>query len=169
MVSRLLIPLLLTGALALACGPRSHGEASSPATAAHSGMSEDTGRARAAARAKRARHDGEIVPSLSVDTAGSAIRFTLAVENAGNKTIELHFPDGQTHDFVVLDSVGREVWRWAEGRMFTQAHKTQIIAGGDIYRIEESWKPQVPAGRYTAVATVRSTNFPIEERVEFIR
>lgn len=168
MVSRLLIPILLTGALALACGPRSHSEASSPAAVlTHRTMGEDTGLARAAERARRAKHDGKIVPVVSVDTAGAGVRFAIAVENAGNKAVELHFPDGQTYDLVVLDAAGREVWRWSEGRMFTQAHRTQIIAGGDTARFGESWEADVPAGRYTVVATVRSTNYPIEERADF--
>lgn len=168
MVSRLLIPMLLTGALALACGPRSHSEASSRSTALTSrNMTEDTGRARAAERARRARSDGTLVPTLAIETEGEAVRFALAVENSGNKTVEMHFPDGQTHDVVVLDSVGREVWRWAAGRMFTQAHTTEVIAGGEALRVSEEWRRTAPAGRYTAVFTLRSTNYPVEERVEF--
>lgn len=167
MVSRLLIPMLLTGALALACGPRSHTEASSrTTTVAQQGMTEDTGLARAAARARRAKHDGELVPAFTVEKTAGAVQFALAVENAGNKTVELHFPDGQTHDVVVLDSVGREVWRWAEGRMFTQAHKTEVIGGGETFRVREAWTSPTP-GRYTAVITVRSTNYPLEQRLEF--
>ena len=41
--------------------------------------------------------------------------------------VELDFPDGQTHDFVVLDAAGSEVWRWSDGRMFTQAHAEQVL------------------------------------------
>lgn len=166
MNSRLLIPLLLTGALALACGPRSHTDASL-ATAAHATRAEDSGAARVRARARRAKHDGKLVPSLEVKATPGAVRFALAVENAGNKTLEMHFAGGQTHDIVVLDSLGREVWRWAEGRMFTQAHRTKPIAGGDTLRVEEKWDAQERHGRFTAVAMVRSTNFPVEQRVEF--
>ena len=168
MVSRLLIPMVLTGALALACGPRSHSEASSRNSALTSrNMTDDTGRARAAERARRARSDGTIVPTLAIDTAGESVRFSLAMENAGNKTVEMHFPDGQTHDIVVLDSAGREVWRWAEGRMFTQAHKTEVVPGGEAFRVREEWRSSQPPGRYTAVFTVRSSNYPAEERAEF--
>ncbi|MBA3891982.1 MAG: hypothetical protein H0X64_15790, partial [Gemmatimonadaceae bacterium] len=122
---------------------------------------------RATQRARRARHDGELVPSLAVSTDDRTIRFALAVANAGSKTLEMHFPNGQTHDIVVLDSLGREVWRWAEGRMFTQAHRTRPIAGGDTLRVEEAWDASQLHGRFTAVALLRSTNYPVEQRATF--
>ena len=86
---------------------------------------------------------------------------------AGNKAVELHFANGQRHDLVVVDSAGRTVWRWSDGRMFTQAHQTHVIAGGDTLHVQEQWEGDLPAGRYTVVATVRSMNFPIEQRAEF--
>ena len=170
MVNRLLIPLCCTGALALACGPRSHTDAI--ATASYSMSSEEHSRAerdasRAAARARRAKRDGKLVSSLSVDAKASPVRFVLAIENAGNKTIEMHFPNGQTHDIAVLDAAGREVWRWADGRMFTQALRTRPISGGDTLQLEETWDAEAHHGTFTAVATLRSTNFPIEERATF--
>ena len=166
MSSRIFIPLLLTGALALACGPRSHSE--SVAGASHaSRVAEQSAARRAADRTRRARHDGELVPALAVTTADGAVRFALSVANAGNKTLELHFADGQTHDITVLDPAGRPVWRWAEGRMFTQAHRTEPIAGGDTLRVEEQLPDTALHGRYVAVATIRSTNYPIETKVAF--
>lgn len=166
MFSRLLIPMLLTGAVALACGPRSHSEASPRALTAHETMREDTGLARAAVRARRAKHDGELVPAFTVETDGADVRFALAVENAGNKAVEMHFPNGQTHDLVILDAAGREVWHWAEGRIFTQAHKTEVIAGGDTFDVTEEWTAPA-AGTYTVIATLRSTNYPVEQRATF--
>lgn len=167
MVSRLLIPLLCTGALALACGPRSHPDASVASASSEVRAAEHTAAQRAAQRARRARHDGELVPSLAIVPGSDEVRFALAVENAGSKTLEMHFPNGQTHDIVVLDSVGREVWRWAEGRMFTQAHRTRPLAGGDTLRVEEAWDASELHGRFTAVAQLRSTNYPVEKRVTF--
>lgn len=167
MLSRLVLPSLLAGAaLALACGPRSHTEASSRVSSAHSAMTDDTGAARAAARAKRAKHEGELVPSLQVTAKDGVVEFALAVENAGNKTVELHFPNGQTYDFVVRDAAGRDVWQWADGRLFTQAHRTEVIAGGDTLRVEEQWTAPAP-GRYSVTAIVRSSNYPLEQQAEF--
>lgn len=167
MISRLLIPMLCTGALALACGPRSQSDASVASGSRDVRVAGHTGARSATQRARHARHDGELVPSLAVNAADDRIRFALAVENAGSRTLEMHFANGQTHDIVVLDSLGREVWRWAEGRMFTQAHRTRPIAGGDTMRVEEAWDASQQHGRFTAVARLRSTNYPVEQRVTF--
>ena len=95
------------------------------------------------------------------------LRFSLDVTNVGKKNVELTFPDGQTHDFAVLDSTGREVYRWARRRMFTQSVQNRTIDSGETLRIAEHAAPTLPQGSYVAVATLRSTNFPVQERVAF--
>ena len=98
---------------------------------------------------------------------GSTLRFTLEVTNVGKKNVELTFPDGQTHDFAVLDSVGREVYRWGADRMFTQSVQNRTIDSGETLRIAEQATPTLAQGSYVAVATLRSSNFPVQERVAF--
>jgi hypothetical protein len=77
------------------------------------------------------------------------------------------FASGQTHDLVVLDSVGRELWRWADGRMFTEALQYRGIDGGDTLVLEDGWDRPSASGRLVAVAVLKSTNYPLEHRVEF--
>jgi hypothetical protein len=86
--------------------------------------------------------------------------------NEGKKKLELNFNDGRTHDVVVLDSLGKEVWRWSKGRIFTQAMQNKVLRTSDSLTYEESWKDAMP-GRYVAVATLSSANFPVTQRVEF--
>jgi hypothetical protein len=95
------------------------------------------------------------------------LHFSLDVANVGKRSVELTFPDGQTHDFAVLDSTGREVYRWADGRMFTQSVQNRTIDSGETMRIAERGAPDLPPGSYVAVATLRSTNFPVQERATF--
>jgi hypothetical protein len=64
--------------------------------------------------------------------------------------------------------VGREVARWGTGRMFTQSVQNRQLDGGDTMRIEESLKASLPRGKYVAVATLRSSNYPISERSLFV-
>ena len=94
------------------------------------------------------------------------MRFAFAVVNEGKKKLELNFADGRTHDVVVLDSLGREVWRWSEGRLFTQAMQNKVLRTSDSLRYEESWRGAKP-GHYIAVATLASANFPVTQRIEF--
>jgi hypothetical protein len=154
MNSRLLIPLLLAGAVALACGSRSRSEAS----VAPSGKS---------ARQVAKRGGSEIRSAFAVSAAPSALHFALNVTNAGRKGVELTFPSGQEYEFSVVDSAGREVYRWGKGRMFTQSLQNKMIDGGETMRFEERALASLPRGSYVAVATLRSSNHPVQQRVGF--
>src|SRR3954470_2896106 len=119
MSSRFLIPVLCIGAVAFACGPRAHNEASGPkkndssvAKAAKVAVSAP----RHARKAERAEQKPGVAAELYVRASESNVRLAFHVVNTGKKRVELTFPSGQTYDFVVLDSVGREMWRWANGR-----------------------------------------------------
>ena len=165
-VRTILIPLLCLGAVAIACGPRAHSEAS----LASMSLAEAVRSKPKPQAPKPKRKDTavtKITPSLSVQVDGKTLRFTLDVTNVGRKNVELTFPDGQTHDFAVLDGAGREVYRWGADRMFTQSVQNRTIDHGETLRISERGTPTLPQGSYVAVATLRSTNFPVQERVAF--
>src|SRR5690349_5226475 len=106
-----------------------------------------------------------IAASLDVKV-GDNVRFSFRVTNSSAKRVELRFPSGQTHDLVVFDPQGREVWRWSRGRMFTQSMQNKVLASSDTLTFTESWHPDHP-GTYTAVASLLSQNFPTEQRAEF--
>lgn len=97
----------------------------------------------------------------------NGIEFDFRVTNNTERKLELLFPSGQTHDVAVLDSQGREVWRWSEGRMFTQAIQNKLLESGATLTWNAAWRAEVAAGRYVAVASLLSENKPVEERVEF--
>lgn len=146
------VPFILVGiaVLAFACGPRPHGESVTD---------------RAAERRVAVNPDAPLTPSLDVRVE-DGVRFAFAVSNDGERKLELLFNDGRTHDVVVLDSIGREVWRWSEGRLFTQTVQTRVVRASDVIRFEEAWRDAKP-GTYVAVATLASRNFPVEQRVPF--
>jgi hypothetical protein len=156
----LLIPLLCIGAVAFACGPRSHSEASL--------VTASVVKAEAPTKKKRAQQNvTKVTGSFAVRVEPHALAFDLAVTNAGKKNVELAFPDGQTHDFTVIDSTGREVYRWGRGRMFTQSLQYKELDGGDTLHVAERALAELPRGDYVAVATLRSTNYPVTERFAF--
>ena len=96
------------------------------------------------------------------------LKFTLNVKNNTTKMLELRFPDGQTHDFVVKDFAGKEVWRWSQGRMFTSAMRSETLKGKGETAFEESWNTSGQHGSFTAIAILRSNNFPVETTVQFM-
>jgi hypothetical protein len=151
MNSRFAISLLCAGAIGIACSARSH--------------SEEAVAAPASAQAV----DGhpKIKSFLDVEHHDHGVRFALHVVNTGKSNVEIDFPNGQAYDFVVLDSVGREVWNWAHARMFTQNTQIKYVGGGEEFEVAENWKDPPAPGKYVAVATLTSTNFPVTERVPF--
>ena len=175
MNTRFLIPLLLAGAVALACGSQSHADATKRADKSVRQAGTPTVLMAAAAPSvnvveKHAGTPPAVAPLKSafvVRAEARAIHFSLNLTNATKKRVELEFPSGQEYDFAVLDSSGREVYRWGKERMFTQSLKNRMLDGGETRGYEESVDKALPNGSYVAVATLRSSNFPLQERVPF--
>src|SRR4051794_32708916 len=153
MDNRLILPLLCAASVALAAAPFSHEEKS------------------VATRHLAAAKSAPLVTTFDVTRPkddADKLRFSLNVRNNTAKMLELRFPDGQTHDFVVKDFAGKEVWRWSEGRMFTSAMRSETLKGKGQTVFEESWNPKGQHGSFTAVAVLRSNNFPVETTVQFV-
>jgi hypothetical protein len=169
MNTRILIPLLLAGAVALACGSRSRADASTKPSksARQTGMLTVAPAKRAAKRDSAPAVPTPLKSAFVVRAEARAIHFSLDVTNASKKNVELEFPSGQEYDFAVIDSSGREVYRWGKERMFTQSLQNRLLDGGETTRFEEHAEQSLPNGSYVAVATLRSTNYPMQERVPF--
>lgn len=167
MKSRFFISLLCVGAAAYACSPSARNDAGSSSSGNTARASARTVSLQGSARNARTAKS-PIVAALDVKSEPAAIRFALQVVNRGKKSIELTFPSGQTYDFVILDSLGREVWRWSRGRLFTQALQNKLLSRGESLDMTETWSaPTLRPGTYTAVAVLKSQNYPATERTEF--
>ena len=105
---------------------------------------------------------------FDVALEGEDVRFNLRVVNATAKSVEVNFASGQAYDFVVVDSVGREVWRWSADRIFTQSVRNKLLGKGDAITASEKWSPAKP-GKFTAIAQLTSSNYPVEQKVLFER
>ena len=160
--SRVAIALLCAGALAFACGPRTHSEAASTASLTTAAPVVQQG-------TTRSHSDGAALASqLDVKFERQEVQFALHVTNQSRKHVEVAFPNGQTHEFVVVDSAGREVWRWSASRLFTQALQNKLLGGGETMSVGERWTRPQTRGKYTVIATLNSSNFPIQQRADFV-
>ena len=159
--SRVAIALLCAGALAFACGPRTHSEAASTASLATAAPVLQQG-------TPHTRTDGALASNVDIKLERDGVRFALVLTNETKKHVELTFPNGQTHEFVVVDSIGREVWRWSATRLFTQAVQNKLLSGGETMRYSEQWPHPAQRGKYSVIATLNSTNFPLQQRAEFL-
>lgn len=173
MSSRILIPFLCVAAVIFACGPRTNNEAATLAgdsvELAHSQRLVLAQLGEAQSARSNARDSSGLAAELYVRTTGTEITFALHVVNDTKKGVELTFPTGQTHDFTVVDSIGREMWRWSRGRMFTQALRNKFLDRGESLELVESMKTDkpLPAGRYVARAQLTSQNYPITREAQF--
>jgi hypothetical protein len=166
MNTRLVLSITAAGALAFACGPRSSSDLASAAFATAVPLRSQLRVNRATAE-KSGKSDANIQSQFDVRRTPDGVRFVLRVSNEGHKQVEIAFPNGQAYDFVVLDPVGREVWRWSSGRMFTQVIQDKLLGAGDDMRLAETWSAHAH-GKFTAVARLNSTNYPLEERADFV-
>lgn len=151
MIPKLPLSLMCAAVLSFACGPRPHGDGATP--------TRDQATAVPAP-------GSSFAPALEV-TVDDDVRFDFQVTNVGRTAAEVSFPDGRTHEVVVLDETGREVWRWSAGRLFTQSMQQHVVRAGDALAYDATWERPAP-GRYTAVASLASTDFPVTHRVGFV-
>jgi len=102
--------------------------------------------------------------SSLVVTVDDGVTFAFTVDNAGDEPRDLTFRDGTTADVVVSEpgdgngpGAGAEVWRWSDGRMFTQAVRTVTLAPGESLTEELTWSDP-PTGTYTAEASLAAAD-----------
>ena len=153
MQNRIVLPLLLAASVAFARGSFAN-DGNKPLASKHQSTDE---------KAVLGTTFNVIRPTGDAES----LKFALRVVNNTTKMVEIQFPDGQTHDFIVSDSTGKEVWRWSEGRMFTQAMKSKTLKGKDDTVFQEMWETTGHRGSFTAVAILKSENFPVETTVQF--
>lgn len=147
MVPARIVPLLLiSAAFTYACGPR-----------------PPVGEAQARKPGAGAR---ALASSLNV-AVGKEVDLNFLLTNGETRKVELSFPSGQTHDFVVLDALDREVWRWSTGRIFTQAMQNQVLEQNESLTYRASWDPGDRHGTYVAVVSLNSATHPVEQRMRF--
>jgi len=102
---------------------------------------------------------GDRVTSFAAE---APIQLRLTLRNDSSEVVSLAFGSGRTHDAIVETEDGRELWRWSQGRMFTQAMSEVRLEAGDESHFELACDPgvdsapELPPGRYRATALIPS-------------
>jgi hypothetical protein len=118
-----------------------------------------------AADSRRSADDA--VDSDSASSRGppdDAVTFAFTVENDASAPADLQFRSGKLADVAVFDD-GDEIWRWSDGRVFTQALRTETLDPGESLVHEMTWGDP-PAGEYTAEATLEATTVSVSARTD---
>lgn len=100
--------------------------------------------------------DGRLDTTETRDGLG----FEFTVTNSGADPVDLEFRSGLQADFAVLDD-GAEIWRWSEGKAFTQMLETKTLAPGESVSYSRTWTDPVP-GAFTAVATLEASGVSVQ-------
>lgn len=137
--------LLVAAALAFACGPR-------PPVADSASKTKKAG--------------PPVASSLNV-SVNDGVQFVFHVSNGTAKSLEFTFPSGQTYDVVVQDTLGAPVWKWSDGRVFTTAMQSRVLASNETMTFDADWNPASMTGEFDAVVTLKSDNRPVEKRIRF--
>ena len=166
------VSLVVVGTLAYACGPQPRSTVTSERKVTQRGpvLASMGGGIRSTNAVEKTVKSGSTTLTTSFDVVpeGDDVRFNFRVVNAAPKSVEVNFASGQAYDFVVVDSVGREVWRWSADRVFTQSVRNKLLGKGEAISANEKWSPAKP-GKFTAIAQLTSSNYPIEQKVVFER
>jgi hypothetical protein len=110
---------------------------------------------------------GPLASSLTVRTGGGGAHLLLQVTNASDAAVELTFPDGRDHEFVIRRGE-RELWRSTDGRMYTQAVRLVLLAPGETLDFEEHWaSPPGTEGAFEAEARLSSSSHPLRHTAPF--
>jgi hypothetical protein len=92
--------------------------------------------------------------------SGTTVWWAVDVENTGSEPLVLTFTSGQRAD-VVLSRDGVEVYRWSEGRIFTEAIETLTLGPGEVLPIVmNDHLPPLQSGDYDLVATITAAVGP---------
>lgn len=83
--------------------------------------------------------------------------FTMELINTGDDTVELGFSSGQQFEIVVTNAeTGEEVYRYSEGRAFTEAFVYKPVEPGQSLTWKEVWEygNDIQPGTYNAEVTI---------------
>lgn len=118
--------------------------------------------------------EGEVSFAATLDRSvyrpGEMLTVRMTLRNTQDQPLELHFPSGQDYDVVIRNETGDVVFRWSDGKAFTQVFRKVELRG------ERNWVALIPLGpggaslgpgRYSATAGLAVQNARYEASVAF--
>ena len=111
----------------------------------------------------RPRYVANLMPPVDPERAVPVLRADLIIRNTTIEPLEITTPSGPQFDFEIRDEEGDIVYRWSDGRAFTQALTIiDLSPGVKVFSVEVplSWGDgaPLPPGRYTIHGWVATAN-----------
>ncbi|WP_447975475.1 BsuPI-related putative proteinase inhibitor [Nitrospira sp. Kam-Ns4a] len=92
---------------------------------------------------------------------GQALQFRLLLVNPTTERVTLRFNTGQRFDVTVEDQNGAVVWRWAEGKMFTQALGQETLGPGESLSYTAVFRGALLPGTYRVRGDIVCADGPL--------
>jgi hypothetical protein len=77
-----------------------------------------------------------LMPPIDPRQAVPTMAARISWRNSTGDAVPMEFPDGQTFEMVIWSSEGRPVWRWSDGKAFTQAFRSEKWGPGERNWVE---------------------------------
>lgn len=109
----------------------------------------------------------EVTADPDPPVAGAEVRWSFRVSNRSDDPLTLRFSSGQRAE-ITLTRDGDDVYRWSEGRVFTQALEEVALGPGDETTFELQGGLDVAPGTYelTAELTADPAPSPMRKTIE---
>lgn len=108
---------------------------------------------------------------VDVNVTAQQAEFIITLINHTNELKKLEFPTNQKYEIIVKDESDREVYRYSEGKMFTQAIEIALIKQGEKIEWHEMWEfsdGNSKPGKYVAeVSIVANENKQLVKKLPF--
>lgn len=98
---------------------------------------------------------------LNVQQTNQKLLFDIQLLNQTDSKHEVTFNSGQKFDVFVEDQSGQELYRYSEGKMFTQAIEKVVLKGGEKISWQDEWElpEELNAETLTVTAKVKVSKF----------
>ena len=111
----------------------------------------------------RPRYVANLMPPVDPERAVPVLRADLIIRNTTIEPLQITTPSGQQFDFEIRNEQGDIVYRWSDGRAFTQAVTTiDLSLGVRVFSVEVPLSSgdatPLPVGRYTIHGWVATAN-----------
>jgi hypothetical protein len=85
----------------------------------------------------------DVAVTIRASTDGGGLTFVVTATNRTDAPMPMLFRTGQYCDVMVTAADGSFIWRWAAGRMFTQALREILLDPGQTREVRLDW-PDAP-------------------------
>jgi Intracellular proteinase inhibitor len=105
--------------------------------------------------------NGSLDMVVDVEVLDRQAKIAITLTNHTNELKKLEFPTSQKYEIIITDENNREVYRFSEGKMFTQAFEYALIKQGESIKWEEIWdysNQEIAPGKYVVETKITPTN-----------